>query len=579
MGLIMDHKDLPKGQFLPGAGMEYLRQVAIQMGIGNSPMAQKIRSWFGSGHITPGKLAKAERLLLHNAIYQNSQRAGRDSSEPTAHIGTLRDGQRWGPKLRALCEHVVIAGASGAGKSMLALLLMHAIARATKAAGCVVHFLAFDFKRDIRRFIRLLAGFLVVRKEHLRLNIFENPPRVPLRDWAQILGDFLAEVFGLRASTKFMLVQLVDDLYAAFDSEKTREYPCLLDLNDLVKARIESTGTPAAEKGKLWTLLNKTDPICRRIPDVVGVSRGFSIEDILANDAVFELDGLANDIQKFIVTAIRTQAFHYYLSNGKSDARLKTCVFVDEAGQTMAKDSREGPTTEKTTMRMSRSVGLAHIVAHQMLKDIAEDVRANASIQILKKLNYAPDIREAKASLGLPEELSRLLPCLPVNMAIIKGNEESGPFELMLDDLPEELMTPLGEEELNQRNPSVMEVLGRNVSPRVLRPIIPATQEKVVTKHARSFAPKVNPVEDWPRLLRFVHEHPGLGVVEAYAGMGLKTATGDRLKRQWLTNGLVTLEAEKPHGPGKPKAHLRLTDKGIQYLAHGVAPDKLDGEL
>jgi hypothetical protein len=321
--------------------------------------------------------------------------------------------------------------------------------------------------------------------------------------------------------------------------------------------------------------LNKLDPICRRIPDVVGVSQGFCIKVLLGHDIVIELDGLSLDLQKFIVTCLRAQAFHYYLSNNMSDGRLRTVVFVDEAGQTMSKNSKEGADTEKTTIRMSRSTGLAHVIAHQILKDIAEDNRANAGTHILKRLAFAPDLREAKTTLGLSDDLVRILQSMPVHMAIVKGHDEPDPFPIILDELPAELTRPLFDEELKSIGRAPLSVFGDSVRQREQPEAAPQVGEHQLLGWNNGRAAKVRPVSDWKTLLRFVYAHPELGIVELYSGMGLAVATGDRLKRQWVANDLVIIEKSRPAGPGKPRSHLRLTKKGLDYITeNGAGPDQ-----
>jgi len=561
----MNPNELPKGQFFPAMGLDYLRTVARNAGVADTPDVQRVLAWFCAGPMSPGKVAQAERLILRQGVRQVADE-NIAPAEPTALLGVQRDGKPWGVKLRSICQHLVAAGASGSGKSMFLLQLAHAVKAAATAANWDAHLLIFDCKRDMRRAARLINGLTVIRPENLRLNVLQNPKGMSLSAWAQVVCDFLSETFGLRQSTKYLLIQLVDQLYTQFATEATGKYPCLLDLNDMAKHMLESRQTPAADRSKLCTLLNKTQAFERRIADIVGVSRGFSIEDLLAHDVVIELDGLSLDLQKFLITGIRTQAFHYYLSNNMSDGKLKTCVFVDEAGQTMSRNSSEGPSTEKTTIRMSRSTGLGHVIAHQILGDIAADVRANSSTQIIKKLTYAPDMREAKTTLGLSEELFRLLPALPTNMAIVKGEEDSEAALITLRELPQEFRAPLLDSELARLVADPHSVFGHAVSARVFPEAPPAGQATATAPAERKVTRKAITMADWPTLLRFVQEHPDLGVVEIYAGLGLTRPSGDRLKKLWLDNGLVRQEAALPNGPGKPKTHMRLTDKGVSYL-------------
>ncbi|MBI5594915.1 MAG: hypothetical protein HY928_02375 [Elusimicrobia bacterium] len=114
------------------------------------------------------------------------------------------------------------------------------------------------------------------------------------------------------------------------------------------------------------------------------------------------------------------------------------------------------------------------------------------------------------------------------------------------------------------------------VVPRRGQPVTePITETSVVEKNAlttlikESEAPywqPCDPMAAWKSMLSFVRDNPDLGIAELYKALGMGRNKGDRLKADLLSMGLVEQSKGESSGRGKPKMHLRLTKRGLEYL-------------
>lgn len=86
-----------------------------------------------------------------------------------------------------LNKHIAIFGATGSGKTCL----VSSILRQLSKNG--INWLAFDFKRDLRGFVK--EGAWVIRWNWLKINPLQPPPCVSPEIWMTIVPDIFAHCF------------------------------------------------------------------------------------------------------------------------------------------------------------------------------------------------------------------------------------------------------------------------------------------------------------------------------------------------------------------------------------------------
>ena len=239
----------------------------------------------------------------------------------------------------------------------------------------------------------------------------------------------------------------------------------------------------------------------------------------------------------------------------------------------------KGLKVERVLFTMSREPGLGIFLDDQQASNVKSVVKGNTALHIVLRQTLPEDIDQAAKMLGLSKELKAMIPSLPTGTAIAKDEEHPEAFVVKLRDsypnLPypkEETVVAGGREELAE--------LEAFVVPRSRRAVAEPGRSDSVTKdegpaplieEACSPTDMNDPMAVWKTMLSFLVDNPDKGIVELYQAMGMGRNKGDRLKCDLLEMGLVEQTKGEPSGRGKPKTHLRLTKRGLEYLGLGAS--------
>lgn len=310
----------------------YLASLMEAEGLRNDPTAISILNSIKSPSANIVTVNRAINLISQRAIKASLNRKRsivKQNNPDIIPLGKDEENTEWGIVVKNLPRHVLIVGGTGSGKTHLLLLLMRGLIHRKDQDSRFGNVWAFDFKKELRRLSMLENDVSVLMWDSFKFNPFRNPPGVKLSNWIQIIYDMIAQVFDLKLSSKFLLINYTHHLLQEYKTEQSGNYPSMLDLHELLKAKSIDRTLPAGEKEKILTCLNKTEAIVNRIGSIIDCSEGYCIEDMLEQNIIFEFDGLSTDMQKFLVSSILLYVFHHYLA---SDLRgkLNLAVIIDE---------------------------------------------------------------------------------------------------------------------------------------------------------------------------------------------------------------------------------------------------------
>ena len=210
-----------------------------------------------------------------------------------------------------LNQHFLIFGRSGAGKTNWIRVIFQQLYN-------VVPIWFFDYKRDYRHFLQYAKNLYVIRWENLRFNPLRPPPGTDPKKWIMTFSDVFCLSFGLMAASKSLLVEILYELYELYGVfEGSDTYPSMITLHEMLDRKSRFKGLTYDERGYIARTKNKTLSSAILLRDVFDCDQGFHLEELLKKNVVFELDGLTDELQSFIVNSILVWIFTYRLEHGE----------------------------------------------------------------------------------------------------------------------------------------------------------------------------------------------------------------------------------------------------------------------
>jgi len=250
------------------------------------------------------------------------------------HIGTIigKQNLNFGLNLEQLNQNLLIVGRAGAGKTTLVLNIVKQLIEADISCWMI------DFKQDYRRLLHFYPDMIVIRWQDFKFNPLKPPEYVDPLNWLQIFFDVFTQALDVRLGSKFILIDYIDQLYKEYDVYDGGKYfPTMLDLHALLKERVRDKNTSTSDKSKIFTCLNKTTALIKRLGSVFDCSSGFPLEELLNRNVVFELNGLSVELQAWLVNMLLCWVFNYRIAQGKR-GKLRNMIIFDEAKLVFGKE-------------------------------------------------------------------------------------------------------------------------------------------------------------------------------------------------------------------------------------------------
>jgi len=341
----------------------------------------------------------------------------------------------FGLRLHELNQNVLVGGRAGAGKTNLFMILQNTL------LGLGLPYLIWDFKKDYRHLVRKHRNLLAFNRRNFKWNPLQPPPGTHFTEWIQVLSDIFFQAFfpaTPATASKVVFLEVLERLFARIRQAWGEEScPTLFDLHDALDEHSEIVKTlPGTSRERLRTCRNRIRPLLRILGPMLDCEEGYSLEALLQRPVVFELDGLMEEFQVFIVLVMLYWIFFYRL-NTVQRGLLAHVLFIDETKMVLAADRASGASASSRIVSTLREMGEAFVLADQMPSALGHSVLANVFTLISLSLSSAKDIQFMGYAMGLNSEQRQFLNRLPVGSGIVKlADRFPDPFRIEIECFP-----------------------------------------------------------------------------------------------------------------------------------------------
>jgi energy-coupling factor transporter ATP-binding protein EcfA2 len=337
-------------------------------------------------------------------------------------IGNLKHtAANFGINLDELKQHTLITGRSGSGKTTLIYIIL------AQLLEFKVPFWVFDFKQDYRHLAKT-GRVLVFDYESFRFNPLRPPEGVKPKLWMQSFSNIFCQAYYLLAGTKKIVLDHIDRLYSDYGVfSGSDRFPTMLDFYDSLQMY-----KPAAKSWRelnFWeSAVNRTRECLISYDEAFDCDRGFSIEDLLENNVVLELEGLVTENQDFLMTIILRWVFQYRINRSERNG-LRHIFLFDEGKRAYNRkkefDEKLGTSEIAQFTSTIREFGEGLVVADQIPAELGESIKSNVYTMICMSQSGIRNIMDMGRSMSLNKNQSDYI-------SMLKSDSNEGIFEAIV---------------------------------------------------------------------------------------------------------------------------------------------------
>lgn len=342
------------------------------------------------------------------------------------HVGSViypdREFSRFGLTEEDLIRHVLIAGMTGSGKTTLSLLILRQLRERR------IPFMVFDFKQNYRQLanepgegeIRVIR--IGDKNCSFHFNPLIPPPGMDARHWMTIFIDVCKHAFFLGHGVEYFMRKAIDSLYRQYRIyEGSTVYPTFVEMEKmLVKEYVKGREMLWMSSAKRAVASLTFKGILR---EVLNVSSNGSMQELLQQNVIIEMDNLASLERTFLIEAMMLWFYHYKKNLGRSPT-INHLTLLEEAHHVLSerKERAEGEETViEMSLRMVREFGEGLIVVDQQPSKLSQSVLANTATKICFNLGSGKDIQIMGSAMNLTYEEQRHIDKLKIGEAIVKS--------------------------------------------------------------------------------------------------------------------------------------------------------------
>ena len=334
------------------------------------------------------------------------------------------DYAKFGLREDEFIKHVLIVGMTGTGKTNLSFHILRELSQKGKP------FLIFDWKRNYRNlkqlpeFKKLKIIRLGDKDNSFRFNPLIPPPGTHPKHWMAILIDVIKHAFFVAHGVEYFFRKGIDHLYESYGIyEGKKNFPTFVDLEKLLQKEF------VRGREMLWMSSAKrvlaSLTFSGLLGEVLNVKQQQSIENLLSQNVVIEMDNLATIEKIFFVEALLLWIYNFRKNEGKRE-EFKHAIVIEEAHHILSqkKEWESGEETiVETIIRMIREFGESVIVIDQEPNKVSNSILANTNTKICFTLGNGKDIKTIESAMNLRNDESRFIDKLKVGHAIVKIKE------------------------------------------------------------------------------------------------------------------------------------------------------------
>ena len=468
-------------------------------------------------------------------------------------------------------QHVGIFGRSGSGKTNTVFVILWNLLQKKKP------FLVFDWKRNYRDILahRLGKAIKVYTIGRDVSPFFFNPLIPPIgtepRVWLKKLIEIMCHAYFLGEGVAYLLQKAIDATYSDFGvySGTPEKYPTFLD----VKNKLESI--PVKGRSAQWmdSTIRTLGVLCfGQFSGVLNTDKNSPVEELLKENAIFELDSLTNSDKTFFIEALLLWTHHFRMSEAERET-FKHAIIIEEAHHILLRKKQEMTGEEVVTdiiLREIRELGESIILIDQHPSLISMPALGNTYTTICMNLKHKADMRTIAESLLLDNEQIDFLGQLEVGTAIVKlQGRFFQPFLIQIPLFPIKKGVITDEDIIKASGGYSIEnglIRAREMLNEVIRDIRDIANREEESKRARQKDDDDEEMtnEKEREFLIDIGKFPVSGVTTRYARLGWSRYQGNKIQNELIKKSLLTMRPVSTM-KGQIKV-LVLTDKGKEAI-------------
>lgn len=356
-------------------------------------------------------------------------------------IGTLSEnGLRVGIHLLRKVRHILIAGATGTGKTVMLRNLIVAIRKLCKHLERRISIIVIDPKRDFSDLASIADGEWIYlgAGSTLRMGL-QRPDGVPEDAYRNTIATAVATRAGLVAA-RVCLARMIGWLWHVMNAggsgpELSPNWSLLLDLT-----RAAPLDLWASKPDYAKTLEQVLDDLTENTGSLFSCFSGLDLNRDIINsgkNVVIGMEGLTTPwIRSLLVDLLLNQVFQSRLHRYHKVDNTEVILIIDEADQFASRQQDEcfsdGISTLGLTLKQGREFGIMAIVGVSVLNLVSPFILANTTRQYFFNQANAASIIEARRALLLPPEADQLISKLKPGWCLGRSGLASCPETMLI---------------------------------------------------------------------------------------------------------------------------------------------------
>lgn len=322
-------------------------------------------------------------------------------------LGEIIDsGIRFKIPIKALSQHICVAGFSGSGKSNFGMRLaevatLHGIQSIRIIDPKADEYLGFAMK---------YSNFLMLKWNELRFNPLTPPPNVPLNEWHQTIVGHLSQAFNFWQGAEGLLLKHLQN------NPKS-----LIDLLDQIIRTKASFGSK--DMMSKATVVSRVQMLLDLFGETITTNTSM-LEQLSNREIILSMSGLMAESESWLTEFLLLWEFMYRVYN-PNKRKLSLHIF-DECQHRLFSSAKEhavqriGSSIISKLVDEARSLNIGICSLSQEPSTLIKAVINNSWLKVAFHLGSGSEIKVMREALGLTKEEADILHYLETGQAIVR---------------------------------------------------------------------------------------------------------------------------------------------------------------